>query len=164
MNKLLTTGKISPFVAGVLMALLFMITAYILDDCAGAITAYSKITDKIVDLYNGNTPSISWEELFLIGVLLGSFVAALVTKQFKLQLFPEDHLSKGPAYYLTTGLFINFLGGFLVMCGLIIAGDSFLKMWNDALGLFIIVGLFLIIMFIESVVIGTMLSVKIEEK
>ena len=164
MNKILTAGKISPFIAGVLMALLFMIGAYILDDCAGAITAYSKIADKLAALYKGNIPSISWEEFFLIGVLAGSFVAALATKQFKLQLFPEDHLSKGPAYYLTTGLFVNFFGGFLVMFGLIIAGDSFLKMWNDALGLFVIVGLFLIIMFIESVVIGTMLSVKIEEK
>lgn len=164
MNKLLTTGKISPFVAGVLMALLFVMASYILDDCAGALSSYSNITDKVIGLYHGNTPVISWEEFFLIGVLLGSFVAALVTKQFKLQLFPEDHLSKGPAYYLTTGLVINFLGGFLVMCGLILAGDSFLKMWNDALGLFIIVGLFMIIMFIESVVIGTMLSVKIEEK
>lgn len=164
MGKLLTSGKISPFIAGVLMALLFVIAAYVLNDCAGALSAYSNITDKFTDLYNGNIPSIFWEEYFLIGVLVGSFVAALVTKQFKLQLFPEDHLSKGPAYYLTTGLVINFLGGFLVMCGLIIAGDSFLKMWNDALGLFIIVGLFLIIMFVESVVIGTMLSVKIEEK
>lgn len=163
MSKL-TAGKMSPFLSGILIAILFMIAAYTLNDCAGAITAYSKITDKFTDLYNGNFPAISWEEIFLVGVLLGSFVAALVTKQFKLQLFPEDHLSKGPAYYLTTGLAVNFLGGFLVMCGLIIAGDSFLKMWNDALGLFIIVGLFLIIMFVESVVIGTMLSVKIEEK
>ena len=118
MSKFLTSGKISPFIAGVLMALLFIIGTYILNDCVGAISAYSKIADKFVDAYSGNPLTISWEEFFLIGVLAGSFVAAIITKQFKLQLFPEDHLSKGPTYYLTTGLFLNFLGGFLVMCGL----------------------------------------------
>lgn len=164
MNKLMSAGKLSPFISGVLMAFLLVIAAYIIDDSIGAISAYSNLTDKVVELYNGNAPTISWEEFFLIGVLAGAFVSSLITKQFKLQLFPEDHLSKGPAYYLTTGLILNFLGGFLVMCGLIIAGNSFLKMWEDALGLFVIVGLFLIIMFVESVVIGTMLSVKIEEK
>jgi len=164
MNKLISAGKLSPFISGVLMAFLFVITAYILDDSAGSIGAYSGITDKLFDLFGENSLNLNWEEFFLIGILAGSFVSALVSKQFKLQLFPEDHLSRGPAYYLSTGLITNFLGGFIVMMGLIIAGDSFLKMWNDALGLFMIVGLFLIIMFIESVVIGTMLSVKIEEK
>jgi len=47
---------------------------------------------------------------------------------------------------------------------LILAGNSFLKLWNDCLGLYMIVGLFLVIVFIEAVIIGTMLTLRVEEK
>ena len=146
------------------MAILFILSLYVLDASVGSVNAYSNLANKAMEIYNGNMPTVTWDEMFLIGILIGAFIAALAGKQFKLQLFPEDHLSKGPAYYLTFGIVLNLLGGFLVMAGMIIAGDTFTKMWGDALGLFTIVGLFLIIMFIEAVIIGTMLSLRIEEK
>lgn len=164
MLKTLCSSKISPWLSGILMALLFILSLYVLSSSVGTLNAYSNLANKAMSIYNGNMPSVSWEEMFLIGVFAGAFIAALAGKQFKLQLFPEDHLSKGPAYYLTFGIMLNFLGGFLVMAGMIIAGNTFTKMWEDAVGLFTIVGLFLIIMFIEAVLIGTMLSLKIEEK
>ena len=165
MLETLCSAKISPWMSGILMAFLFILSLYILDASVGSISAYSNLANKAVEIYNnGNMPSIGWEEMFLIGNFVGAFIAALAGKQFKLQLFPEDHLSKGPAYYLTFGIGINFLGGFLVMGGMIIAGDTFTKMWGDAIGLFTIVGFFLIIMFVEAVVIGTLLSLRIEEK
>ncbi len=150
--------------SGILIAFLFILSLYVIDSSVGSINAYSNLANKAAAIYNGNMPSITWDEMFLIGILIGAFIAALAGKQFKLQLFSEDHLSKGPAYYLTFGIMLNLLGGFLVMAGMIIAGDTFTKMWGDALGLFTIVGLFLIIMFVEAVLIGTMLSLKIEEK
>jgi len=164
MLKILCSAKISPWISGILMAFLFILSLYVLDSSVGSVNAYSNLADKAIAIYNGNIPSVTWDEMFLIGVLIGAFIAALAGKQFKLQLFPEDHLSKGPSYYLTFGIILNLLGGFLVMTGMIIAGDTFTKMWGDALGLFTIVGLFLIIMFIEAVLIGTMLSLRIEEK
>lgn len=164
MLKVLSSSKISPWTSGIFMALLFILSLYVLDASVGSVCAYSNIADKAVEIYNGNIPYATWNEMFLIGILIGAFISALAGKQFKLQLFPEDHLSKGPAYYLTFGIVLNLLGGFLVMAGMIIAGDTFTKMWGDALGLFTIVGFFLIIMFVEAVIIGTMLSLRIEEK
>lgn len=164
MLKILCSSKISPWTSGILMALLFIFSLYVLDSSIGSLNGYSNLAEKAVTIYNGNIPSIALEEMFLIGVLIGAFIAALAGKQFKLQLFPEDHLSKGPAYYLTFGVILNLLGGFLVMAGMLIAGDTFTKIWEDALGLFTIVGLFLIIMFVEAVLIGTMMSLRIEEK
>ncbi|HBM17002.1 MAG TPA: hypothetical protein DD381_11765 [Lentisphaeria bacterium] len=161
MFKSIFASKISPWLAGVLIAILFAISLFVLNGYVGTLEAYSKIMTKTLDAVNGESFEISWEEIFILGVLIGSIIAALAGKQFKFQLFPEDHLSKGPAYYLSIGVLINFIGGFLSMAGMIIAGDTFLKMWSDALGLFIVVAVYIIIVFIESVILGTLMSLKI---
>ena len=166
MFKQLIASKFSPWIAGILIAVLFAFSLFILNGSVGTLEAYSQITSKINDFLSGKSVEITWQEFFLIGVFAGAVVAALSGKQFKFQLFPEDHLSKGPAYFLSIGLLINLIGGFLCMTGMIIAGETFLKMWNDVMGLSIIVFVFLIIVFIEAVIIGTFMTLKIniEEK
>ena len=153
----------SPWTAGIIFAFLFLIGLYLLDEPVGTITAYSELIDYGKEAINGVVPSLDWQAFFLIGIFFGAFIAAIVGKSFKLQLFPEDHLSRGPSFYLTLGPIYSFLGGLLVMAGLILAGNSFLKLWSDCLGLYTIVGLFLIIVFVEAVVVGTMLTLKVEE-
>ena len=149
----------------VVLAFLFLISLYILDAPVGSNAAYSALLDRGKEVIDGITPTFDWQIVFLVGVFLGSLVAAAVSRDFKLQLFPEDHLSKGTGvFFLTLGPVFSFLGGVFVMSGLILAGNSFLKLWSDCLGLYIIIGLFLIIVFVEAVILGTMLSVKIEEK
>ena len=164
MWKKLSSSTWSPWFTGILLAFLFVITLYVLDAPTGSLNAYAEIIEKGKEIYNGRIPKISWELVFLIGILLGAFVAALASKEFKLQLFPEDHLSKGPTFYLTAGPIYSFLGGLFVMAGLIIAGDTFIRLWTDWMSLYMVTGLFLLIMFVEAVVIGTMMTIKIEEK
>ena len=164
MLKIFTSSKISPWLSGILIVILFAISLYVLDAPIGTASAYSHLFDKAVDLYNGNSMSFNWEEMFLFGILIGAFIAAISGKQFKLHLFPEDHTSKGPTFYLTIGVILNLIGGFLSMAGMIVAGDTFMKMWSDALGLFLIVGVYIIIMFVEAVIIGTLMTLRIEEK
>ena len=164
MWKKMSTSTWSPWITGIILAFLFLFSLYVLDEPVGSNAAYSTLLDKGKEVVNGVTPAMDWQVIFLVGAFLGSFVAAIASKNFKLQLFPEDHLSKGPTFYLTLGPIYSFLGGVFVMSGLILAGNSFLKLWNDCLGLYMIIGLFLIIVFVEAVVLGTLLTVKIEEK
>jgi hypothetical protein len=160
----LATGRMSPWIAGVLMAFLFMLSLYFLNEPLGVLTSYKLLISEAQEIYNGVMPKLDGQELFIIGVFLGALLAAITGKGFKLLLFPEDHMSKGPSYYLTIGPALSFLGGFLVMAGLIIAGNTFFKLWSDSLGLYLIVAVFIIIVFIESVVIGTMLTIKVEDQ
>jgi len=160
----MSSSNWSPWATGIILAFLFLISLYLLDEPVGTTTAYSDLIDNGKDAVNRIVPTINWQVIFLIGVFIGSFIAAIVGKNFKLQLFPEDHLSKGPSFYLTLGPVYSFLGGLFVMAGLILAGNSFLKLWSDCLGLYMTVGLFLIIVFVEAVIIGTMLTIRIEEK
>ena len=154
----------SPWLTGIILAFLFLISLYLLDEPIGTTTAYAELIENGKDAINGIVPVLNWQVIFLLGALLGSFISAVIGKSFKLQLFPEDHIAKGPSFYLTLGPIYSFLGGLFVMGGLILAGNSFLKLWSDCLGLYVIVTLFLIIVFIEAVIIGTMLTLKIEEK
>ena len=164
MWKKMSSSNWSPWATGIILAFPFLISLYLLDEPVGTTTAYSDLIDNGKDAVNRIVPTINWQVIFLIGVFIGSFIAAIVGKNFKLQLFPEDHLSKGPSFYLTLGPVYSFLGGLFVMAGLILAGNSFLKLWSDCLGLYMTVGLFLIIVFVEAVIIGTMLTIRIEEK
>ena len=164
MFKKISSSTWSPWTSGVILAFLFLISLYLLNEPIGTTTAYAELINNGKEAINGITPSVDWQVIFLIGVFLGSFIAAIAGKSFKLQLFPEDHLTKGPSFYLTLGPIYSFLGGLFVMAGLILAGNSFLKLWSDCLGLYMIVGFFLIIVFIEAVIIGTMLTLRIEKK
>ena len=164
MWKKMSSSAWSPWTTGAMIALIFGISLYLLDAPIGTISAYEELINDSHEAINGIMPNINWEVLFLIGILLGAFVAAIAGKEFKLQLFPEDHLSKGPSFYLTIGPVYSFIGGLFVMGGLIIAGDSFIKLWSDWMALCLTTGLFLIIMFVEAVVIGTMMTIKIEDK
>ena len=165
MWKKISSSTWSPWFSGSILAFIFIISLYMLDGPSGSLTAYEEIIEKGRQIIvEGVIPKLSWEIVFLIGILLGAFVAALASKEFKLQLFPEEHLSKGPTFYLTLGPVYSFLGGLFVMGGLIIAGDTFLKLWIDWLSLYMVTGLFLLIMFVEAVIVGTMLTIKIEEK
>jgi hypothetical protein len=164
MLKKMSSSTWSPWTAGIILAFLFLLSLFLLNEpIAGGITAYSKLLDNGKEAVNGIVPVIDWQVFFLIGAFLGSFIAAVFGKTFSLQLFPEDHLAKGPSFYLTLGPVYSFVGGLFVMAGLILAGNSFFKLWSDCLGLYMIVGLFLIIVFIEAVIIGTILTLRIEE-
>jgi uncharacterized protein len=164
MWKKISSSTWSPWLTGIILAFVFVFSVYLLNSPFASLNAYSELIEKTKVAIDGRMPSLSWEVYMLIGILVGAFVAALAGKEFKLQLFPEEHLSKGPTFYLTLGPIYSFLGGLFVMGGLIIAGDTFLKLWMDWMSLHMITGVFLIIMFVEAVVVGTMTTIRIEEK
>lgn len=154
----------SPWISGAILAILFLFGLYVLNAPFGTKEAYTLLIDKANAAINKQTIKLDWETIFLIGIFCGAFVAAIIGKDFKIQLVPDDHLSKGPIFYLFFGPVLLFIGGFLVMAGLILAGNTFLKMWYDFLAMYIVAGLFLLTVFIEAVIIGTLFSIRIEGK
>lgn len=62
-----------------------------------------------------------WEVYFLIGALIGSFLSALISKDFKIQLIPELWKdTKGSSKIQR--IFWAFVGGFLIIIGARVAG------------------------------------------
>ncbi len=162
-NKIISSNW-SPWITGAVIAVIFSLILFILNKPFGTLNDYVDLINAGKAIYYGEHIQWSWGLLFIIGIFIGAFVASLTGKNFKLELIPEDHFKKGSSYYLTIGPILSFIGGFLVMAGLIIAGNSFLKLWSDCLSLYMSVIIFIIIMFILSVIIGTLLTIKIEEK
>ncbi len=154
----------SPWGSGIAICFLFLLTLYILNDPVGTDSAYVKLMQTGEKFLNDGTITWNWQLIFIIGIFIGGFISAICGNDFKVHLFPEDHTPKGAPFYLTFGAILTFVGGFLVMTGLIMAGNTFLKLWTDSLSLYIITGIFVVISFTEAVILGTIFSFKIEEK
>ncbi len=169
MWKSIICGVWSPWVAGVAIAFLFFIGLYVLDERPGTNDVYANLSDYSQGAIENKRismdelPPWTWQTAFLVGILLGAFIASVAGKDWKLYLFPEDHMTKGAAYYSTFGLAMTFIGGVLTMAGLILAGESCLGLWNDCLALSVLSFFFIVVMFVEAVIVGTLLSLKVKE-
>ena len=63
----MSTSIWSPWITGVVLAFLFLISLYVLDAPVGSNAAYSTLIDKGKEAINGMTPTLDWQVLFLIG-------------------------------------------------------------------------------------------------
>jgi uncharacterized membrane protein YedE/YeeE len=90
----------SPYVAGVGIGILSWLTLLLADktigvsggvgQCVGLmekLLARDKVEEKLY--YKENSPGLDWSLLFVIGIGLGSFLAAVLGGDFKLVLVPE---------------------------------------------------------------------------
>lgn len=162
-------AKWSPWISGALIAVVYAAGLYLLNDRPGTNEIYSVMADKTQEAMARKSvgletlPPWGWQSAFIAGILLGAFLASVIGKTWKLHLFPEDQMSKGAAYYTTFGLLQSLVGGFLVMGGLILAGDSFLGIWGDCMGLAPLALFFMVMVFVEAVAIGTIRSFNVKD-
>ncbi len=134
MIKTIFTGKWSVYFSGILFAVFFLLFLYVLDSPVGMGDAYLMISEyceeAIENKYIERFP-FDWQTGFLLGLLGGGVIAAFVGGTWRLRL-----VSSGDGE--ATGVFSplkGLAGGFLVMLGLQIAGDSFLGHWASAMQL-----------------------------
>lgn len=134
----LFTGKWSPYLAGSIIAFLFVLMLYILDSPVGMSNGYLMLSEYCQEAYHNRTieepPFLDWQTGFLGGILIGALIAALMSGEWKLRMMPE---SKGKNLFTSAGatVFFGLIGGFLVMLGLQLAGDSFIGQWAAAIQL-----------------------------
>lgn len=134
----LFTGKWSSYLAGSIIAFLFVLMLYILDSPVGMSDAYLMLSEYCQEAYHNRAieepPFLDWQTGFLGGILIGALIASLLGGDWKLRMMPD---TKGKGFLTSAGATVIFglSGGFLVMLGLQLAGDSFIGQWASAIQL-----------------------------
>ena len=132
------TNKWSSYLAGTTIAFLFILMLYLLDSPVGMSNAYLMLSEYCQESFHNRSitepPFLDWQTGFLGGILIGALIASLVGGEWKLRIMPETDGKNLLASAGSTVLF-GLTGGFLVMLGLQLAGDSFIGQWAGAIQL-----------------------------
>ncbi len=143
------------------MAFLFLLSLYVLDDSIGFSDPYLMISSycerSIESGRLANPPPIDWQTVFLGGILIGALGAALVGGEWRFRMISD---SEGKGFFPSIGATIatGIAGGFLVMLGLQLAGDSFLGQWSSAIQLSTSAWVFFASLLVWGIVITTIAS------
>lgn len=123
----------SPYVTGALIGVLTWLTFYFSQQPVGASSFYAiiagfigkalapKHTEKLA-YFQENPPAVTWEFTFVVAIIFGSFLAAILGGEFSLRGLPQlwiDH------YGVNSGLgyaAVSLCGGVLVAFGARLAG------------------------------------------
>ena len=162
------TGKWSPYLSGTLLAFLFVLSLYVLDSPTGMSDAYLMISEygrstiehrsfgrELIDRF-----PFDWQTGFLIGIFCGGMAAAIAGGAWKFRIFPEGSSQQGLLASSGLSPLFGLAGGFLVMLGLQLAGDSFLGQWAAAIQLSAGAWIFFASLAVWGVVFTALLSLK----
>jgi sulfur transporter len=161
------TNKWSSYLSGTIIAFLFVLMLYVLDSPVGMSDAYLMLSEYCQESFHNKTiqepPFLDWQTGFLGGILIGALFASLVGGEWKLRMIPE---SKGKNLFASAGATVLFgiSGGFLVMLGLQLAGDSFIGQWASAIQLSTGSWIFFISILFWGVIFTLILSAKFAKK
>ncbi|OGV58009.1 MAG: hypothetical protein A2X49_01470 [Lentisphaerae bacterium GWF2_52_8] len=133
------TGKWSVFVSGAAVALLILLALYLLNTPVGMNDAYialSKYCGKsLAKRAVAESSILNWQSGFLGGIFIGGLLAAIFGGDWKFRLSAPEVKGKGLIGAVGWTPLQGLAGGFLVMLGLQLAGDSFFGQWAAALQL-----------------------------
>ena len=130
------SNKWSIYTVGILIAFIFIIALYVLDTSVGMSQAYIMLSEYCKEtIYNktvSEPPFIDWQTGFIIGIFIGALLAAIISGDWKFEFVPGGKMKK---FFSSIGasIFIGALGGFFVMLGLQLSGDSFIGQWAAAM-------------------------------
>ena len=157
------TGKWSSYLSGTIIAFFFVLTLYILDSPIGMSDAYIQISAYCKESIHARAvteaPFLDWQTGFLGGIFLGALVASIFGGEWRLRMIPESS-SKGMIASAGITVFTGIAGGFLVMLGLQIAGDSFLGQWAGAIQLSTTSWVFFISLLIWGIIFTAIIAAK----
>jgi len=134
------TGKWSFYLNGGLLSVMIALCLYLFQDTVGMNDGMIKMseyaeqsTEQVVDNEDIELPPLQWQTGFLGGIFIGALAASIMSGNWKIRFF-QDKESGIVSKSLKTVLY-GLGGGFLVMLGLQLSGDSFLGQWSGALQL-----------------------------
>ena len=117
----------SPYVAGALSGLVSIGSVWFVGKYLGASTTFVRTTGMVEKLFSPErvakmpyfikeAPVIDWQWMFVIGIALGSFVAAITSGSFRVQMVPDMWRRRfgdtGPSRAI-----VAFVGGIIAMFG-----------------------------------------------
>lgn len=123
----------SPYLCGALIGILAALTVLISDKPLGISTAYARISGmlglvlapgltKRLDYFKDKKPIIEWEVMLLIGVMMGSFLAAWFGGTIHAKLLPDTWVQRFGADSGTLRIVTAIIGGVLLAFGARTAG------------------------------------------
>ncbi|SDN46026.1 hypothetical protein SAMN04488516_102201 [Desulfonauticus submarinus] len=122
----------SPYIAGALSGVLLVVSVWLVGKFFGASTSFVRIAGLIeksfapshvasLAYFQAKTPKIEWQVMFVFGIFLGSLIASLSSKTFKISFVPTMWENKFGFNPLKRGI-VAFLGGIIAMIGVRMAG------------------------------------------
>jgi len=132
MEKLRDKDYWSPYLAGAFAGLVLVLSVWITGKYFGASTSFVRSAGLIENIFTAErvgqmdyfvktTPKIDWQWMFVIGILIGSFISAKMSGTFKIQAVPEMWKEKFGSNITKRGI-IGFIGGIVAMFGARLAG------------------------------------------
>ncbi len=117
----------SPYVAGALSGLVSIGSVWFVGKYLGASTTFVRTTGMVEKLFSPErvakmpyfikeAPIIDWQWMFVIGIALGSFVAAITSGSFRIQAVP-DMWERRFGYGGPSRALVAFIGGIIAMFG-----------------------------------------------
>ncbi|MBN1593272.1 MAG: YeeE/YedE family protein [Candidatus Coatesbacteria bacterium] len=122
----------SPYKGGFLMGVVLILSVWIAGKFFGASTTFARKAGMVMNWFSPEKvssmayfvkyePKIDWQWMFLLGMLIGSFIAAMVSGSFKLQALP-DMWEKRFGRSVAKRAVISFFGGAIALFGARLAG------------------------------------------
>ncbi len=133
MIALLKQKEWSPYLAGVLLGIVYIVSIAVAGVIPGASGAFENfgglIAQAVAPALANNTyfkfvmpPGISWEVILLVGVFFGAFVSSKISGDFKLAAVPDEQWRKMFGQSVWKRWVIAFVGGVIIEFGAGIAG------------------------------------------
>lgn len=127
MEKNKDPGAWNPYLAGAMAGLVSVGSVWFTGKYFGASTTFvrgagylEKIFDPAriakLDYFVQNKPVIDWQWMFVVGILIGSFIAAISSGSFKVQTVPDMWRERFGGGMVKRGL-VAFVGGTIAMFG-----------------------------------------------
>jgi len=122
----------SPYVAGALTGVLMIFSIWIAGKYFGASTMFVRSAGMVEKAFSADrvsrmpyfvskTPKIDWQWMFVLGILVGSLIAAKTSGSFRWQAVPDMWASRFGSGRAKRGA-VAFVGGVVAMYGARLAG------------------------------------------
>jgi uncharacterized protein len=121
-------GAWSPYLAGALSGVVGVLSVWIAGKYFGASTSFVRTAGMIEQIFGPErvaqmayfikvAPKIDWQWMFMIGILLGAFIAAVTSGSFRLQALPDMWAERFGAQSIGKRAVFAFIGGAVAMFG-----------------------------------------------
>ena len=133
MNQLFFAGSWSPYLVGSLIGVLSWFSFIISKKALGTSTSYARASARLGSLccgkavydwkyYQKYKPELEWQSMLVIGIVIGSFISALLSGEFALTFRPLTEFESVLNQNIWGRIFSAFTGGILLGFGARLAG------------------------------------------
>jgi len=127
MMTLLTKKTWSPYIAGALTGVVMVLSVWLTGKYFGASTTFVRSAGMVekafgagrvatLEYFMKEAPKIDWQWMFVVGILIGSFIASTASATFRWTALPDMWERRFGRSRMKRGL-VAFIGGLIAMFG-----------------------------------------------